>query len=415
MRRNLSDRLLQALARSGKPIEVWDQQLHGFGCRIQQGGGVTFFAMRRLRGAGRPQPLRLTIGPYPLLSLAEARGRARLMLRDLYDGVDPRHREAERRQAEAAARSSTVVAVAEEFISKHVRQARTARAIELRIRRELMARWGDRPIASITRANVVSMVDQIAESGHHESARATLKVAKRLFTWAVGRGYLTASPAESIRAKDLLAVAKPRQRVLSDIELALVWRAAGEGVEGVFIRTLLLLGQRLRETAHATWSELNLDRALWTIGAERMKSEETHTVPLPTMAVELLRSLPRLASCDYVFTAKGERPLTDPARTKKRLDARVTALNGGVPLELWTFHDLRRTFRTGLSTLKIDPHIAELAIAHRRAGIARTYDLHRYDLEKRRAFGHWAAHVKRILEPTGAEIAPLVPRRRSRS
>jgi integrase len=259
------------------------------------------------------------------------------------------------------------------------------------------------------------MVDQISEGGYHESARSTLNITRRFLGWCVGRGYLTTSPAESIHARDLLTAAKPRQRVLSDSELALVWRAAGDGVEGVFIRMLLLLGQRLRETAHATWSELDLDRALWTIGAERMKAEEAHAVPLPTMAVELLRSLPRFGSCGYVFTAKGERPLTDPARTKKRIDAAVAELNGGVPLEPWVFHDLRRTYRTGLSTLKVAPHIAELCIAHRQKGVVRTYDLHRYDLEKRRAFERWAQHVKQqILEPAGRKVVPLAARRRSR-
>jgi integrase len=415
MRRNLTDRLLRSLASSGKPTEVWDQQLPGFGVRVQ-GRGPVFFAMRRQRGAGRPQAVRLTIGPFPLLKLSEARERARLRLRDLFDGKDPRqHAQAEVKQVvEADARAITVAAVAEEFILKHVSSRRTARAIELRIRREILPRWGGRPITEITRVNVVAAVDEIAARGHRESARSTLKIAKRLFGWAVGRGHLTASPAADIKAKDLLTAAKPRQRVLSDSELALVWRAAGDGVEGVFIRLLLLLGQRRQEVAHMDWRELDLDRGLWTIGAERMKEELGHTVPLPAIAVELLRSLPRFASCNYVFTVKGERPLTDPARTKARIDAAVTKLNNDVPLEAWTFHDLRRSFRTGLSTLKVERDIAELCIAHRRPGIERTYDLHRFDLEKRRAFERWAAHVKQILS-AGAKVLPLAAQRYSRS
>jgi integrase len=417
MRRNLSDRLVRTLARAGGPIEIWDQQLPGFGCRIQQGGGVVFFAMRRQRGAGRPQAVRLTIGPYPMWKLAEARERARRLLRDLYDGVDPRQREAEQQQATADVRASTVAAVAEEFITKHVRKTRTARGAELRIRRELVARWGTLPITMITRANVVMMIDEIAARGHQESARSTLKLTKHLFRWAVGRGHLTASPASDIRARDLLTAAKSRQRVLSDSELALVWRAAGEGTEGTLVRLLLLLGQRLRETAHASWGELDLDHGLWVIGAERMKEELGHSVPLPAVAVELLRALPRIGSCTSVFTVTGGRPLTDPARTKKRLDARVAELNGGVPLEPWVFHDLRRSFRTGLSTLGVKPHIAELCIAHKQKGVAGIYDRHRYDLEKRRAFERWARHLRQILEPAGAgaTVTPLAPRRHSRS
>jgi hypothetical protein len=121
MRKTLTDRLLKSLAGSRKPIELWDRQLPGFGVRVQ-GRGPTFFAMRRQRGAGRPQAVRLTIGPYPILTLHEARERARLLLRDLYDGVDPRQREVEQRQAEADARASMVATVAEEFIEKRVCQ-----------------------------------------------------------------------------------------------------------------------------------------------------------------------------------------------------------------------------------------------------------------------------------------------------
>ncbi len=416
MRRNITDRLLRSLASSGKPVEVWDQQLPGFGVRVQ-GRGPTFFCMRRQRGAGRPQAIRVTIGPFPLLKLSEARERARLRLRDLYDGKDPRqHVQAEEMkqpQVEAGARAITVAAVVEEFITKHVSKVRTARAIELRIRRELLPRWGARPITEITRANVVAAVDEIAARGHHESARSTLKITKRLLGWAVTRGHLTASPATDIKAKDLLTAAKPRQRVLTDRELALIWRAASEGVESTFVRMLLLLGQRRQEVAHMSWRELDLDRGLWTIGAERMKEELDHIVPLPAIAVELLRSLPRFAGCDYVFTVKGERPLTDPARTKARIDAAVTKLNDGTPIAPWGFHDLRRTFRTGLSTLKVDRRIAELAIAHRQPGIERTYDLHRFELEKRRAFERWAAHVKQNL--AGAKVLPLAAQRHSRS
>jgi integrase len=417
MRKTLTDRLLRSLANSSKPIEIWDQQLRGFGVRVQ-GRGPVFFAMRRQRGAGRPQAIRMTIGPFPMLKLPEARERARLQLRDLFDGVDPRQRtqaeEMKQPQVEAGAPAITVAAVVDEFLEKHVSKVRTARAIELRIRREILPRWGAHPITEITRANVVAAVDEIAARGHHESARSTLKIAKRLFRWAVTRGYLTASPAADIKARDLLAAARPRQRVLTDSELKLVWRAAGDGTEGAFVRLLVLLGQRRQETASMTWSELgNLDRGLWVISSERMKEAESHSVPLPAMAVEILRSLPRFASCDYVFSAKGERPLTDPARTKKRIDAAIKKLNDGVPLKPWTFHDLRRSFRTGLSTLRIERDIAELCIAHRRPGIEQTYDLYKFDLEKRRAFERWARHFRQILG-AGAQVTSLAARRRAK-
>ena len=111
-------------------------------------------------------------------------------------------------------------------------------------------------------------------------------------------------------------------------------------------------------------------------------------MPLPPRAVEILRALPRFAS--FVFTARGNRPLNDFGAVKQRLDRTIAKLNGGEPVEPWTLHDCRRAFRTGLSTLNVPPHIAELCLAHRQPGLARTYDLHRFDAEKRHALNGWA-------------------------
>src|SRR5262249_29647951 len=158
--------------------------------------------------------------------------------------------------------------------SRHVASKRTGPDIENRIRRELISRWGERPIASVTRADVIALVDEIVDRGHPEAARQTLVYARRLFNWAVPRYDLQHAPTDHLAAKDLVGVKKPRQRVLSDAELALIWRAT-EGPEaayyGPFIRLLLLLGVRRSELGRAPWSEVDLDAAVWTISAERMK------------------------------------------------------------------------------------------------------------------------------------------------
>jgi len=408
MRAVLTDKLIRGLTAKGQPHEpIWDQTLRGFGIRIGDHGGVSFFAMARRRGGDRT-PIRLQVGRYPTLSLAEARDRARALLRDLQDGIDPRERKAEQQRIEAARKASQFGAVAEQFIQRHVAKARTANAIELRIRRELIVRWRDRRIAEITRADVVRMVDEIIDRGHPEAARQTFAYAKRLFRWAVARDVLDHAPTDHLNATDLIGAKKPRQRLLTETELALIWRAAAEAPypDGPYIQLLLLLGVRRTELGQAVWSEIDLDRALWTIPPVRMKSDEGHTVPLPPRAVEILRALPRFTS-GYVFTARGPRPLNDFGAVKQRLDRTIAKLNGGKPLDPWTLHDARRTFRTGLSTLNIPPHIAELCLAHRQPGLARTYDLHRFDQEKRHALNAWAARLLAIVEPRPDKVTPL--------
>jgi integrase len=317
-------------------------------------------------------------------------------------------RAAERSPAAASARANQFSAVAEQFIGRHVVHARTANAIGLRIRREMVARWGDRSISEIGRADVVAMIDDIVDRGHPEAARQTFVYARRLFGWAVARGLLEHAPTDHLNAKDLVGVKKPRQRLLSDAELRLIWRAAALGPypDGPYIQLLLLLGVRRTELGQAVWSEFDLDRALWSIPPARMKSDEGHVVPLPPRAVDILRSLPRFTS-DYVFTARGSKPLNDFGEVKRRLDLRIAALNGGQPIEPWTLHDCRRVFRTGLSTLGTAPHVAELCLAHRQPGLARTYDLHRFDAEKRHALNAWSTRLLQIVEPSPLNVTML--------
>jgi hypothetical protein len=96
------------------------------------------------------------------------------------------------------------------------------------------------------------------------------------------------------------------------------------------------------------------------------------------------------------------------SRAKRELDARITALNGGKPIPHWTWHDLRRTFRSGLGRCGVLPHIAELCIAHAQPALRQIYDQNRYENEKCCAFNTWAAHVMRIVAPPEGKVVPLL-------
>jgi integrase len=307
--------------------------------------------------------------------------------------------------------------VAEEFIARHATRKRTGHAIELRIRRELIARWGDRPITDIGRRDVIEMVEEIVDRGTLAAAHQTLTYTKRLFGWAIGRGIyeLEHAPTDRLSARDLIGVKEPRQRLLSNKELTLLWRATEGSMqdtypEGPFLRLLLLLGVRRNSLSQSTFGEFALDVAeeeMWVIGAERMKSADPFAVPLPKAAVEILRALPRFGSGLLFSASYGRRALNDFGTVKKRIDQRVAALNDGQPIMDWTFHDCRRVFRTGLSTLNVAPHVAEMCMAHRQKGLARVYDLHRFDAERRIAMERWAAHLLSIVEPAPDKVVRL--------
>jgi integrase len=148
--------------------------------------------------------------------------------------------------------------------------------------------------------------------------------------------------------------------------------------------------------AEMRWSEIDLDKALWTIPADRMKADSAHEVPLSPMAVEILKSLPRWTGPFVFSTTGGARPISGFSKIKLRIDA---ALSEAIPA--WRFHDLRRTMRTGLGGLPVPANVAEMCLAHAQPGLHQVYDRHSYRAEKRRAFELWAAQLKDIVEPGG--------------
>ena len=92
----------------------------------------------------------------------------------------------------------------------------------------------------------------------------------------------------------------------------------------------------------------------------------------------------------------GEKPLVDFDGAKRFVDRRVAELSPS-PISPWTLHDLRRTMRTGLATLGVPPHVAELCLGHKQRGIAAVYDQHRYEREKREALEKWVSRLMTIV------------------
>ncbi len=396
MKTLLTDRALKAMkpAAPGTRKMIWDGAVPSFGVRVSEKGKITFIVMRRLHG----KLVRRMLGQYPIMTLAEAREAALAALRDISKGVDPKEKKAADRRAEAQRQANSFAMVAEEFITRHVRKLRSGHEAEAAIRRELIKRWDARPIVEIGRRDIVTALEEIAESGRPYAAHKIYNYVSKLFAWAIARGMygIEISPCTGIKTSEIIGKKEPRQRVLSDSEIRAIWQATDSlgYPAGPFVRLLLLTGQRLREVAEMTWNEVDLDKALWTIPPERMKGDAAHEVPLAPVAVELLKSLPHWRG-DFVFsTTDGARPISGFSKMKLRIDAVTTE-----PIAPWRFHDLRRTLRTGLSGLPIPNNVAELVIAHAQPGLHKIYDQHSYRAEKLRAFELWAARLAEIVEP----------------
>jgi len=393
----LTDRLLKSLkpAPTGQRTVHWDAARPSFGVRITDRGVVSFFVMRRM--PGRPQPVRVSLGRYPDIGLAQARVLATAAIGDLVAGIHPKARERQRR-------ATTFAALAEAFLSRPAAaKQRTADEIRKTVGRYLLPRWGSRAASSITRADAITMVEALDRASGPYTAAKALALASSIFRHAMTREQVASNPCALIKITDLVGEMSSRQRVLSTAEIVLLWRAT-EGIypAGPFARFLFLTAVRRSEAAHMTWGEVNLDDALWIIPASRTKSGVPHEVPLPPMAVDLLRSLPRFTGGDFVFSTTGGRSgIRSFGLYKNAIDARATALTS------WRFHDLRRTARTNLASLGVAPFIAELILGHQQKGVHKVYDVHRYQAEKREALERWANRLRDIVTPPPANVRRL--------
>jgi integrase len=416
VRKLLTDRKLGSLSRAkpnGEQYAIWDTINPHLAVRVSAKGKLAFIVMRR--PAGGPKPVRVTLGHYPAMNLQAAREAAGEALAELVAGKRPKQ-ERERRVAEQReADNTTFAAVAERYL-KHAEGRRTITAIRQLVERELVSRWGARPIGAISRREVIAMVEDVKDStrrkgkrqlGGPVAARRALTFAARIFRFAVARDLLEHSPADHIAASELLGRKAPRQRTLTDAEIARIltavpWSVA-DGVEpqdrgrwptAPLLWLLLMLGLRKSELSMAKWDDVDFAKATLFVPPERSKTDTAHIVPLPTAALRIFETLPRFVGGDFIFTNDGRRPFASWSAFKREIDMAVGSMAH------WTTHDLRRTARSNWSALGVAPHIAEMMLGHRQPGIVSVYDVHRFEHERRVALEAWSRRIAEIVSPS---------------
>jgi integrase len=408
---------IQKLKPNDKPYEVLDGA--GLYLTVRPSGAMSFNL--RYRHAG--QPRNLTIGPASI-GLAAARGLAQEARGEIARGNDPCAQKNERRAAAKAAAAAmrapvtdSVAAIAERFITKHIRaKTRPASAYETKrlLRVEIIPRLGPRRLAEVTRADVRQLVENIADRGAPIVANRTLALLRSFCNWAKKQDVIAVSPCDGLEPP---AIENSRDRVLNDDEIRLLWRAC-ESIGwpfGPLGQMLLLTGARLREVGAMTWAEVDLSEATWRLAGDRVKNKREHVTMLSAQALRLLESLPRIGGAEgYVFTTSGAKPVSGFTHMKNLLDAAMLEIARRDDPEAreiphWTFHDLRRTAASGMAALRTPPHVIEAVLNHASGtikGVAAVYNRYSYSDEKRAALGAWGRRVERLA--TGEAVSNVV-------
>jgi integrase len=404
----LTDKFIERIRPGTRRLEIADARLPGLLVIVQTSGHKSFAVRYRHRRRTRKH----TIGPYPAISLKAARALASEALRAVAEGQDPATEKKRRSE-----QSDLFPNLARSFVERYLKPRalaknrpdlwlETARILGLRpdpnnptalieAGGDVLPRWRGHKVHEISRRDVIQLLDAICDRGAPVMANRTLAAIRKFFNWCVERDALQSSPCAEVRAP---AVEKARDRVLSDAELSLIWRASAHlGYPwGSLVHLLMLTGQRVNEIARLRWAEVDTRDRCLILGAERVKNSQVHEVPLAEEATAILADLPRITNDhDRVFVSPTGAAVSTFSRAKARLDAEIVALSGE-DLPHWTFHDLRRTLASGLARLGVELHVIEKLLNHKSGtfrGVVGVYQRHDFAFEKRHAMELWGRHL----------------------
>lgn len=388
MRKSLSDAGVKALKPRAQRYAEPDPELRGHYIRIQPSGSKSYVAVTN---DPTGKQVWATIGPVDLMTIAEARDRAREAIKRVQVGKPA---------FDTPVKAETFGAVAEQWLKRHVaaKGLRSAGDLARLLNTHVYPAWRDRPSLEIRKSDVAQLLDTIEDARGARQADMILAIVRSVMNWRAARsddysapivkGMQRTSPKERARA-----------RTLSDDELRAVWKASeGDDPFGAFVRLLLLTGQRRNTVASMRWQDVAPD-GTWTIPAQAREKGNAGELKLPDAALALVRAQPTIGDSPFVFRGRragkgGEHAFaTNFGKRKATLDVKVAAALGETPPP-WTLHDLRRTARSLMSRAGVRPDIGERVLGHTQGGVAGVYDRHAYSDEKADALSRLAALVE---------------------
>lgn len=309
---------------AGKRAQYQDQKQPGLILRVTPSGAKTFAVFRRVRGGS---PELVTIGPYPDVSIEQARKRAMEIVGRLALGESVARGNREKRD------ELTLDELFEQFFRRHSKvRKRSWDSDQSNYRLYLGRHLGRRRLSELTKRQVVAVMDQIVTEGKSPvtAERAVLSLGRKLYNWATQEAGLWdgENPFTGIRG----APKTKRARFLLPHELPRFFRAvAMEENDTIrdFVLLALLTGQRRGNVQAMRWRDIDLELNVWRIDGSEFKNGEHQAIPLTSMAVEVLRARRnRLDQAEpYVFPGLGTTGhLVEPKKGWKRILARAEGL-----------------------------------------------------------------------------------------
>lgn len=389
----------------------------GLALRVSPDGTKTWSLRYRRQADGKLR--RLTLGQYPDVSLAVARERARVARSDVSAGNDPAGSKQERRAAD------TFAELAMQWVAFKRRQGRAASYLSRAEQRvsALPGAFTERKVNEMTRAHVTAALDAVAARGVPVETNRVHALISAVCKWAASEGLAERDPSHGVKRRfDEL----PRERVMSDDELGKFWHGidtlpASAGAK-IAMRLCMATGQRPKEIAHLRRDKLALDalHPTMTIPRSTAKNRTEHVVPLPMLAVGLIRQALELAGTDepeWLFPSPTGKGPIDPHAFAKIIDRARDKNDKLFGLDDVTLYDCKRTMATWLGNEGHPDQFIGLLLNHLTAKkgsvTGKHYNHATYMVQKRAMIESWSKHLEGVIgvESAASNVVDLTAKR----
>lgn len=396
--------LIQALKAGYKPEnreEIFDKHTSGLGLRVSPTGNKTFFYRYRHNGRIR----RYKIGKFSkAMTLAAARERADELRLEVKKGGDPQGEE----QSIKSQVPRTFGELVTQYKTVHLSTLKQSTQNDYENRIEIILKHfkKDRYLKDISRGDVINFLESIKAPVQAQRIQAILS---GILNYAFNRDWIEYNPATKIQLSTKKAKRnKPKKNIdLSNEQVLALWNGFDKysKVTGSLFKILLVLGQRSGETRQMEWTEIDLNKKLWTIPRTKTKNGLEHFVPLTGLAIEIIEEMKPISEHKtFVFESPTliGKPLGASSKAAERIRERTKVSD-------FNIHSLRTTAATKMASLGVSPQVLSKVLNHKTSGegstITAIYNQYDYEKEKREALNRWNNKLVRILNnSTGAKI-----------
>lgn len=338
----------------------------------------------------------LSLGIYPALTLAKARTKAIEVRELLADGIDPKEHRDTTLKAKQAELSNTLQAVFEDWftLKKADIKELTAIKIKQRLDKYVFTSLGKFPISKITAPQTIKILKPIANQRKLETVDKICKSLNQIMLFAINSGIIEHNKLAGI-SKAFENAKVTHQSCLKPKELPELLTTLNFASIKLLTRCLIewQLHTMIRpaEAAGARWDEIDKDKQLWNIPAERMKGgRNAHTVPLTTQTLALLDTIDAITvDSEYIFPGD---------KTNKKPMCKETVNNALKRMgykDRQTGHGLRALASTTLNEQKFDKDLIESALSHVDKNVVRrTYNHAEYIEMRRVLMSWWSDHIE---------------------